>query len=195
MYYKINSNMTPNYLKLHMNNTPVGHTNRYNQSFFPYCASEWNTLNESIKSPTSLSTFKSALIKEVRPSSQNTFSIKDNHGLSIITRLRVDFSDLRDHRFRHSFNCSCDLESETTIHFLLRCPHYSQQRVCLLNTIGETLDVADILFYPEDDLCRILLFGSNVHSDDINKSLLNATIRFIRATKRFDKIEAYTNPN
>ena len=183
-----------------MNNTPVGHTNRYNHSFFPYCASEWNMLSESIKSSPSISTFKSALIKEIRPTSQKTFSIRDNHGLSIITRLRVDFSDLRDHRFRHSFNCtsatcSCDLESETTVHFLLRCPHFSQQRVCLLNTIGETLDIPDILFFPDDDLCRILLFGSNDHSDDINKTVLNATIRFIRATKRFEKIEAYQNVN
>ena len=35
LYYKINSNMTPNYLRSHINNTPLGHTNRYNQSFFP----------------------------------------------------------------------------------------------------------------------------------------------------------------
>ena len=38
-------------------------------------------------------------------------------------------------------------------------------------------------------------FGSDDYSDDINKILLNATIRFIRATKRFDKIEAYQNAN
>ena len=198
LYYKINSNMTPNYLKLHINNSPLGHTNRYSQSFFPYCASEWNLLSESTKFSPSLSIFKSALIKEIRPTPKKTFSIKDNHGMSLITRLRVEFSDLRDHRFRHSFNCAsdtckCDLETETTEHFLLRCPRFSLPRVCLLNTIGETLEVPDIVFAPDDKLCRIMLFGSEDHSDDINNTLLNTTIRFIRATKRFDKIEAYEN--
>ena len=63
--------------------------------------------------------------------------------------------------------------------------------VSFLNAVGETLDVPDIIFIPGDDLCRILLFGSENHSNDINRTLLKATIRFIRATKRFDKIEAY----
>ncbi len=153
-------------------------------------------LSESLKSSSSLSIFKTGLIKDIRPSPNKIFSIKDNHGISLVTRLRVEFSDLRDHRFRHSFNCAtcaCDLESETTEHFLLRCPHFTQSRACLFNTIGEILNIPDILFVAEDDLCSIMLFGSKDHSDDINKTLLNATIRFIRATKRFDKIEAYQN--
>ncbi len=70
-----------------------------------------------------------------------------------------------------------------------------QSRACLFNTIGEILNIPDILFVAEDDLCSIILFGSKDHGDDINKTLLNATIRFIRATKRFDKIEAYQNTN
>ena len=157
LYFKINSNMTPNYLKSHIANIPLGHTNRYNQSFFPYCASEWNELSESLKSSSSLSIFKKDLIKDIRPSPNKIFSIKDKHGISLVTRLRVEFSDLRDHRFRHSFNCAsatcvCDLESETTEHFLLRCPRFTQSRACLFNTIGEILDIPDILFVAEDDL-------------------------------------------
>ena len=33
LYYKIIHNMTPNYLKLHIENNPLGHTDRYNQYF------------------------------------------------------------------------------------------------------------------------------------------------------------------
>ena len=144
-------------------------------------------LSESLKSSPSLST----LIKNIRLSQNKIFSVKDNHGISLITRLRVEFSDLRDHRFRHSFNCAsatciCDFENETTVHFLLRCPRFVEQRACLINTIGELLDIPDILFVAEDDLCKIILFGSKDHSDDTNNTLLKATIRYIRETKRFE---------
>ena len=50
--------------------------------------------------------------------------------------------------------------------------------------------IPDILFIPEEDVCYILLFGSQNHSDNINKTILNATIRFIRTTL-WTEVEAY----
>ena len=46
---------------------------------------------------------------------------------------RRNFSDLRDHRSNHNFNCQnpscvCGLEDETTVHYFLCCPHYCQLR-------------------------------------------------------------------
>ncbi len=70
-------------------------------------------------------------------------------------------------------------------------PTFHQPRACLFNTIGEILAIPDILFVAEDKICNIIVFGSRDQCNDTNKTLLNATIRYIRATKRFEKIEAY----
>ncbi len=89
----------------------------------------------------------------------------------------------------------CDSENETTQHYLLRCPRFHQPRAMLLNTISDVLTVPDIIFVPDEQLCHIILFGSETQSDDINKLILNATIRYIRATKRFVNLEAYETAN
>ena len=52
-----------------------------------------------------------------------------------LTRLRLKFSHLNEHKFRHGFNdtinpmCACRTEVETTEHFLLRCHFYSLLRL------------------------------------------------------------------
>ena len=48
-------------------------------------------------------------------------------GIKLLNRLRVDFSHLSEHKFRHNSAdtlnplCSCSLEIENTAHFFLRC--------------------------------------------------------------------------
>ena len=61
-----------------------------------------------------------------------------------MTRLRLEFSHLREHKFRHNFQdtlnplCSCNLlESESVNHFLLLCPIYASQRKILLDSVFE----------------------------------------------------------
>ena len=67
--------------------------------------------------------FKSNYLKTIRPSKSNIFDIQGRIGLPRLTRLRVNFSDLRGHRFDHRFNCpdalcKCSLENESAEHFL-----------------------------------------------------------------------------
>ena len=55
--------------------------------------------------------------------------MNDRVGVSLLTRLRVDFSDLKLHKFDHRFNCgsplcSCGQGSESTVHFFLHCQLY-----------------------------------------------------------------------
>ena len=59
-------------------------------------------------------------------------------------------------------------------HLPLRYPRFPQPSVCSLNSIAEALDIPYILFVPDEDI------------DHINKTVLNATIRFM-ATGRFFK--------
>ena len=62
-------------------------------------------------------------------------------GEVLLTRLRLNFIHLNEHKFRHNFNdttnpmCSCGAATERTIHYLLRCRLYSVQRVELLNIV------------------------------------------------------------
>ena len=70
------------------------------------------------------------------------FEVHYIKGVKLLTRLRLDFSHLNEHKFRHNFDniinpmCSCGKEPETTLHYLLRCDLYSIYRLELLNNIS-----------------------------------------------------------
>ena len=75
------------------------------------------------------------------------YIIFDPIGLKFLTRLRLDFSHLNEHRFRHNFQdclnplCSCSLQTEDTTHYLLHCHHFSQNRIDLINSVKYILKV------------------------------------------------------
>ena len=62
-------------------------------------------------------------------------------GVKLLTRLRLGLSHLRERKFKYGFQdtlnpiCSCGNDIETSTHFLLYCPHYSNKRSTFLNTI------------------------------------------------------------
>ena len=117
--------------------------------------------------------------KTIKPDKNPTFGILDRSALSKLSRLRVDFSDLRRHRFDHSFNCSnavcsCGHEDETTEHFILRCSRFSIQRNSLYNSLPEVIR-REILEMPNDKQIRVLLFGNKMYNEIINKLILEAT--------------------
>ena len=62
-------------------------------------------------------------------------------GVKLITKFRLGVSHLREHKFKYSFQdklnllCSCGKEVETTSHFLLPYPNYSDERSTLLSKI------------------------------------------------------------
>ena len=55
-----------------------------------------------------------------------------------------------------------------------------------LSSISPTIDVSD-----HQSLTEVLLYGSKSHSFYTNTDILNATIAFIKSSKRFDKLEAF----
>ena len=67
MFYRIKNGLSPRYLAERVRDTPLVTTNRYANSFFPYCQLYWSNLDTSIKDLPSLSQFKSALLKAIRP--------------------------------------------------------------------------------------------------------------------------------
>ena len=128
-----------------------------------YCINNWNNSDSSIKSSPSLSLFKSNLNEFVRPKGNTFFSIRDSFGIKLLTKIRICFSDLRDHRFNHNFNCvtptcSCGFDEETTVHFNLCCPR------CILRTIYLCKIKSDVSVLPTDHLTHIPLYGSNTNA-------------------------------
>ena len=69
------------------------------------------------------------------------FSVYDPLGVKLLTRLRLQFSHLNEHKFRHgdivSPMCPCNAENEDTEHFLLRCYFCYIQRFELFNNINK----------------------------------------------------------
>ena len=106
----------------------------------------------------------------------------------MLTRLRVKFSHLKEHRFRQTFECLspeciCGAAIEDTEHYLLHCPQFCT--LCL-TLLGQISDVGfDIANMSTTELCCLLLYGRPNGSTHINRMILEATIYFSKASKGF----------
>ena len=197
-YHKILSGESPAYLKEYVlsSSVPLTSTNRLKRSFFPYCFEEYQTLDPTIKT-LNKSRFKSHLNKTRGLNKKKVPCISDRQGIKYLTCLRVNHSDLREHRFSKNFNCpsplcKCGLENETTEHFLLRCPNFNVPRGVLIQNVLKILEKNDIPCPTDDEiLCQILLYGHKSLPDNANSSILANTINYINKTKRFAILEAF----
>ena len=195
LYYKIKNNLTPDYLRLLAQPFSLDHTNRFLNSFFPYCHHNWKNLDLTIKNSQSLDIFKKKFIKTIRPIYRDCFDIRDRRGISLLSKLRLDFSDLREHRFRHKFNCPspdcrCGNDVESTTHFLVHCDLYRNPRQVFMQKLLNI--IPDYTLFSDNVLATILIFGHKSYSHDTNKNVLTETINFINKTKRFKTLEAFT---
>ena len=82
---------------------PTGRTIPYSNSYFQNTISEWNLLDNKVRNSPSISQFKKNLLAIIRPSKNPTYNIRDILGIKLLTKLRVEFSALNGHRFKHSF--------------------------------------------------------------------------------------------
>ena len=116
-------------------------------------------------------------------------------GIKLLNRLRLNFSHLNEHKFRNNFLdtvnpfCLCNAETETTSHYLSRCPLFFEQRAKLLESLS---NLDNILLNhcdddDDDDDDDILLCGSSKYSFSTNNKILTLTVEFLESTKRFDK--------
>ena len=150
---------------------------------------DWFKLNDYIRNSESITIFKKRLLSIIRSSPNIVYNIFDPIGLKLLTRLRLGFSHLNEHRCRHNFQdclnplCTCSLETEDTIHYLLHCLHFSQQRFDLINSVKSVFD--NFESYSDNDKRNILLYGDSRFDADKNKLILELTITYIKNTNRF----------
>ena len=166
-------------------------TETSSNSFLSQKIREWNKLDTSICQAPSYSVFRKALLDFIRPTANSTFGTNDVSGLKLLTRLRVGFSHLREHKFKHNFQdtlnplCPCSLEAEDTYHFFMRCQSFSNQRNVLFDDLNSIN--SEILKMSENEIVQVLLFGNKSFSKDMNFRIITSSIRFIKDSKRFDE--------
>ena len=153
--FKIMKREAPNYLinliprceqtiRTRNNHIPNYHcrTDCFKYSFFPSTLNDWFKLDNNIRNSELIEIFKSKVLSFIRPVQSNIYSIFDQEGLKLLTRLRLGFTHLNEHKFRHNFQdclnplCSCSLEIEDTSHYLLQCHHFSNHCIDLMNSVN-----------------------------------------------------------
>ena len=164
-------------------------TNRYSNSFYPYCTKASNNLDPTIRNLRNISQFKKALQQLIRPKKRHLFGVNDRVGVNLLTRLRADFSDLKLHKFYHRFNCDsplclCGQSPESIVHFFLHCQSYIDLRRVLFDSLSKKI-LNDVRVYPDQHMCHILLYGSESFNSVANRMILESTIRYIKDSKRF----------
>ena len=158
--------------------------------FFPAVVIEWNKLDSNIRSFESLALF---ILAFLRPFKKSTFQCHNPKGLKLISKLQLGLSHLRFHEFKHSFqdilNPICDCGAvETTVHYLLHCPNFSNERLIFFNKLQST--DANILSKDDPNISKVL-YSDHSFNDEKNTSFLTASFEYIISTKRF-KIDTST---
>ena len=146
-------------------------------------------LDENIKNSESISIFKNRLLSFIRPVQNSVFNIFDPKGLKLLTRLRLEFSNLNEHRFRHNFEecvsplCSCSLKTEDTEHYLQHCHRFTPLRINLMNSVNSVLYNFESL--SDIDKNEILLYGDPRLDNNKNRIIVEATLNYIKVYERF----------
>ena len=133
IFYKILNGLVPknlfdilsvlknrHYSARNQSNLELGRTKCFGNSFFPSCIKEWNKLDTKIKNLPSLSTFKKVLLVFGKTEENSLLNAHNPIGVKYLNRLRLNFSNLNEHKFHHNFRdtvnplCCCSIETGTT---------------------------------------------------------------------------------
>ena len=97
-------------------------------------------MDRHIRNLPSIATFKRAILDFIRPVPTPMFKINRLSGFVFLTRLRVGFSHLREHKFRHGFldivdpicSCSTNAVANTKHYFCIALISLSNAPFCLM---------------------------------------------------------------
>ena len=155
-------------------------TEYFQNSFLPYVIKEWNKLDPDKLSCQSYESFRKALLNFIRPSENKIFNIHDQVDIKLRTRLRLELSHLREHKYPHNFGdtfnllCYCSIETETKLHFFLRYQFFNDIREILMNDLM-SID-RSLPSLSQDKLISILLCGSDAFNNKKNRKILICTL-------------------
>ena len=124
------------------------------------------------------------LLNFIRPSASKVYSINDTIGIKLITRLRLGFSHLREHKFKHNFKdtlnplCSCSIKAESTSDYFLLTHFLNALWATLVNNL-RNID-RDLPTLRVENLTNILLYGNQIYDNKTHQIILMHAIRYIK---------------
>ena len=169
---------------------PFSTTKRSSNTYFTNVLHEWNKLDENVRNSVTIAEFKRKLLTDIRPLKRSLFGVFDIDGVKQLTMLRLEFSTLNEHKFRHNFQCTspmcaCYTGVEDNAHFFLHCPLFVPMRNDLLGQLSHLpgLDLSNI---DSQALLNLLLYGSPKFNEIDNRIVLEESIAYIKATGRLN---------
>ena len=135
--------------------------------------------------------FKIDLKIRLTPNRYNFCSKGNNYKSSLLTRIRVGRSFLKEHSFTLGFfdsmSCyKCMAPCESPLHYINQCEEYSSFRLIILNKVKQV--IPNIHLLAKKRQYEILVHSYNPDNDELvryNTKILIATQDFIYDTKRF----------
>ena len=151
----------------------------------------WNTLDISTKS-LGLSEFKEKLKEKLKPNRFKHYSCGSKIGNTLLTRIRLDRSGLNLHKFTigqvDSPQCECLAKKESSLHYLVDCFLYSNERQTLFSHVEHF--VPNFKSLNKKRKYEILVFGLHPENNEYyytNKNISFAVQNYIFKTKRFSE--------
>ncbi len=208
LLYKINHNLTPNYLNILLPptrqedprynlrypsnyNLIYARTEQYRKSFLPSALNKWNNLPDILKNAENLEIFKSRYTKLFCKTSVKYYTHGEKYSNTTIARFRMGFSKLNNDLFTRNLipspRCNCGHSHENSHHYFLVCPAYDAPRTQLLDKVMDHIATNAKQKYNQINrrLLNILIFGIPSENIEFNKALFNIVYEFIRVTGRF----------
>ncbi len=212
LLYKMNHDLVPTYLTSLIPQTVAARVGNYvlrnagdftvirtkktqfYQSFLPKTIREWNNSVSAWRGldfAPSVDSFKSIYKKLLHRTPNKFFNIELENGNVHHSRLRLGLSHLRAHLFHYNLidnlTCQfCNIEPETTGHYILRCPSFHTARTKYLLGIIVNLDMDYINDLNDAKILEIFLYGDLELDDQVNEILFSMALTFINSSKRFD---------
>ena len=162
---------------------------KFQNSFFPYISKLWNNLKTSTQS-LALPDFKDKLKIDMKPNKIKHFSKGSKTGNKLMTRIRMDRSDLNLHKFVIGLSdnpiCMCHAKQESSLHFMIDCFLYSVERQTLFGLVEQYVPKFNTL--GKFKKYETLIMGVNIDNPDYyhtNMNIMFAVHNFITKTKRF----------
>ena len=164
---------------------------KFLNSYFPYISKLWNNLEISTKR-LGLQEFKDKLKEKLKPIRVKHHSYGSKIGNTLLTRIRLDRSDLNLHKFiigqADSPQCDCLAKKESSLHFLVDCFLYSNERQTLYSQVEYYIPNFQTL--NKTRKYEILVFGLHPENNEYNYTNMKisfAVQNFILKTKRFSE--------
>ena len=134
--------------------------------------------------------FKVKMKENIKPKKYKHFNKGSKIGNTLLTRIRLERSELNLHTFSigqsESAECCCHFKNESSLHYLIDCFLYTSERQILFDWVEHYIPKFKSL--GKSHKYDILVKGINIDDPDFhytNTSLSIAVQNFIFKTKRF----------